>query len=54
MKVAVEPNAIYTREEVAQILGVSLSTLKQLIYAGHLVISQPPGMRRILIQGSSI
>ena len=50
----VEPNAIYTREEAAQVLGVSLATLKRLIRAGHLVVSQPAGVRRIFIKGSSI
>lgn len=50
----IEANAIYTREEAAQVLGVSLSTLKYLIRAGHLAVSQPAGLRRILIKGSYI
>ncbi len=53
-KPAIEANAIYTREEAAQVLGVSLSTLKHLIRAGHLVVSQPAGLRRVFIKGSSI
>jgi hypothetical protein len=35
-------------------LGVSLTTLKQLIRAGHLIVSQPAGIRRVFIKGSSI
>lgn len=50
----IELNAIYTREEAAQCLGLSLSTLKMLIRTGQLTISQPVGMRRVLILGSSI
>jgi excisionase family DNA binding protein len=53
-KPTVEPNAIYSREETAQILGISLSTLKRLIHSGQLRVSQPKGLRRIFIQGSSI
>ncbi len=53
-KPIIEPNAVYTREEAAHVLGVSLSTLKHLIREGHLVVSQPPGIRRIFIRGSSI
>ena len=32
----------------------SLSTLKKLIDQGYLQVSQPPGMRRVFIKGSSI
>ncbi len=53
-KTPIEPNAIYTREETAELLGVSLSTLKQLIRSGQLKVSQPAGMRRVLIRGASI
>ncbi len=53
-KSAVEANAIYSRREAAYALGVSLSTLKKLVDLGYLEISQPPGMRRIFIKGSSI
>jgi excisionase family DNA binding protein len=53
-KPTIEPNAIYSREEAAQILGISLSTLKRLIHSGQLRVSQPKGLRRIFIQGASI
>jgi hypothetical protein len=53
-KPAIEANAIYSRREATQALGISLSTLKKLIDAGLLEVSQPPGMRRIFIKGSSI
>lgn len=47
-------NAVYSRQEAADVLGVSLSTLKKLIDAGYLRASRPPGVRRIFIQGASI
>ncbi len=53
-KSPIESNAVYTREEAAGLLGISLSTLKYLIRAGHLTVSQPPGLRRVFIKGSSI
>lgn len=53
-KLPIEPNAIYTRQETAQLLGISLSSLKQLIRTGQLKVSQPLGMRRVLIRGSGI
>lgn len=53
-KQSINANAVYSRQEAAEILGVSLSTLKKLIDAGYLQISRPAGMRRIFIQGSSI
>lgn len=53
-KTPIEPNAIYTREETAHILGISLSTLKQLIRTGQLRVSQPAGLRRVLIRGNCI
>jgi excisionase family DNA binding protein len=53
-KRSINPNAVYSRQEAADILGVSLSTLKKLIDAGYLRISRPAGVRRIFIQGSSI
>jgi excisionase family DNA binding protein len=53
-KPIIEANAIYSRREAAQSLGVSLSTLKKLIDEGYLEVSRPPGMRRIFIKGSSI
>ena len=53
-KPAVEPNAVYSREETAEILGVSLSTLKRMIAEGHLPVSKLNGGRRIFIRGSNI
>lgn len=53
-KIPIEPNAIYTRQETAQLLGISLSTLKQLIRTGQLRVSQPIGLRRVLIRGAGI
>jgi excisionase family DNA binding protein len=53
-KPAIEPNAIYSREEAAAALGVSLTTIKRLITQGHLMASRPNGTRRVLIRGSYI
>lgn len=53
-KLTIQAEAVYSRKEAAQALGVSLSTLKKLIDQGYLQISQPPGMRRVFIKGSSI
>lgn len=50
----IDPNAIYSREETADLLGVSLSTVKRLIAAGQLEASRPESIRRIFIKGSSI
>ena len=50
----VHPDAIYSREEAAEVLGVSLSTIKRLIAAGQLEASRPDSIRRIFIKGSSI
>jgi excisionase family DNA binding protein len=50
----IEPNRIYSREEVAEVLNISMSTVKRLIASGHLRVSQPPGMRRVLIRGQHI
>ncbi|HVO71323.1 MAG TPA: helix-turn-helix domain-containing protein [Aggregatilineaceae bacterium] len=50
----ISTNAVYSRQEAAEILGVSLSTLKKLIDAGYLRVSRPVGVRRVFIQGSSI
>lgn len=50
----ITPDAIYSREEAAELLGVSLSTIKRLIAAGQLVASRPDSIRRIFIKGSSI
>jgi excisionase family DNA binding protein len=53
-KPSIDPNAIYSRQEAARLLGISLSSLKKLINNGHLRVSRPPGMRRIFIKGESI
>jgi excisionase family DNA binding protein len=50
----IEPNRVYSREETAEVLNVSLSTIKRLIAARQLRVSQPPGMRRVLILGQHI
>jgi excisionase family DNA binding protein len=53
-KPAIQPNAIYSREEAAALLGLSLTTVKRLIAKGHLSASRPNGTRRVLIRGSYI
>ncbi len=53
-KLQIEEGAVYSRQEAAEALGISLSTLKRLIKKGHLEISKPEGMRRIFIKGESI
>lgn len=50
----IESHAVYSREEAAELLGVSLSTVKRLISAGQLEASRPDSIRRIFIKGSSI
>ncbi|NOK61116.1 MAG: DNA-binding protein [Chloroflexi bacterium AL-W] len=50
----IQADAIYSREEAAELLGVSLSTIKRLITAGQLEASRPDSIRRIFIKGSSI
>jgi excisionase family DNA binding protein len=45
---------VYSREETADLLGVSLSTVKRLISAGQLEASRPDSIRRVFIKGSSI
>jgi len=53
-KPRIEPGAVYSRQEAAQALGISLSTLKRLIKKDHLRVSKPSGMRRVFITGESI
>jgi excisionase family DNA binding protein len=50
----INPDAVYSRDEVAELLGVSLSTVKRLIAAGQLEASRPESIRRVFIKGSSI
>ena len=50
----IHPDAVYSREEAAEVLGVSLSTMKRLIAAGQIEASRPDSIRRIFIKGSSI
>lgn len=50
----IEPTRIYSRNEVVEILNVSLSTVKRLIASGQLRASQPDGMRRVFITGQAI
>jgi len=50
----INPDSVYSREEAAELLGVSLSTIKRLIAAGQLSASRPDSIRRIFIKGSSI
>ncbi len=53
-KQLIEAGAVYSRQEAAEALGISLSTLKRLIKNGHLRVSKPNGMRRVFITGESI
>jgi excisionase family DNA binding protein len=53
-KPRIESGAVYSRQEAAEALGISLSTLKRLVKNGHLKISKPDGMRRVFITGESI
>lgn len=53
-KPRIEAGAVYSRQEAAEALGISLSTLKRLIKKGYLQVSKPRGMRRVFITGESI
>jgi excisionase family DNA binding protein len=48
------PTRVYSRSEVAEILNVSLSTVKRLLASGQLRASQPSGLRRVFITGQAI
>jgi excisionase family DNA binding protein len=50
----IEPTRVYSRAEVAEILDVSLSTVKRLLASGQLRASQPAGLRRVFITGQAI
>lgn len=52
--ILIEPGRVYSRQEAAAALGISLSTLKRLVKNGHLRVSKPDGMRRVFITGESI
>lgn len=54
VKPVIEPGAVYSRQEAAEALGISLSTLKRLVKNGYLRVSKPEGMRRVFITGESI
>jgi excisionase family DNA binding protein len=54
LKPRIEGGAVYSRQEAAEALGISLSTLKRLVKNGHLRVSKPNGMRRVFITGESI
>ncbi len=45
---------VYSREEAAEILGVSLSTLKRMIANHELQVYRPNGQRRVMILGASL
>ncbi|MFQ5408707.1 MAG: helix-turn-helix domain-containing protein [Anaerolineales bacterium] len=51
---AIHPYRVYSRDEAALMLGISLSTLKRLIHSGDLAVSQPGNGRRIFITGASL
>ncbi len=53
-KPTIESGAVYSRQEAAEALGISLSTLKRLVKNDHLRVSKPNGMRRVFITGESI
>ena len=53
-KSVIESGVVYSRQEAAEALGISLSTLKRLIKNGHLKVSKPNGIRRVFITGESI
>jgi excisionase family DNA binding protein len=50
----INPDAVYSRDQAAELLGVSLSTVKRLIAAGQLEASRPESIRRVFIKGSSL
>jgi excisionase family DNA binding protein len=54
VKPRIEAGRVYSRQEAAEALGISLSTLKRLVKNGHLRVSKPHGMRRVFITGESI
>jgi excisionase family DNA binding protein len=53
-RLPIEAARVYSRLEVAEILDVSLSTVKRLLASGQLRASQPAGLRRVFITGQAI
>ena len=53
-RLTIVPTRVYSRAEVAEILNVSMSTVKRLLASGQLRASQPPGLRRVFITGQAI
>jgi excisionase family DNA binding protein len=53
-RLPIEATRVYSRVEVAEILDVSLSTVKRLLASGQLRASQPAGLRRVFITGQAI
>jgi excisionase family DNA binding protein len=51
---AIVSTRIYSRAEAAEILNVSMSTVKRLLASGQLRASQPVGLRRVFITGQAI
>jgi excisionase family DNA binding protein len=51
---SIVPTRVYSRVEVAEILNVSLSTIKRMLASGQLRASQPEGLRRVFITGQAI
>ncbi|NJL93559.1 MAG: helix-turn-helix domain-containing protein [Anaerolineae bacterium] len=50
----IEPLRVYSRLEAAEVLNISLSTVRRLIASGQLRASQPNGMRRVFITGQAM
>lgn len=50
----IQPTKIYSRQEAADTLNVSLSTIKRLIATNQIRVSQPDGMRRMFITGQAL
>ncbi len=53
-RLAIVSTRVYSRAETAEILNVSLSTVKRLLASGQLRASQPAGLRRVFITGQAI
>jgi excisionase family DNA binding protein len=53
-RLAIVSTRVYSRAETAEILNVSMSTVKRLLTSGQLRASQPAGLRRVFITGQAI